>query len=110
MDLLFTKLKVSSMPTITNIEFRAIELNHKNGLVVTVRGDAPPGNARVARSKFWEASKRLPLGGLVALVTKKRGLPATVSLAILTTCESWASHDPKFADHRSARYQACLSI
>lgn len=80
----------SMMPVIANIQFCGIDLDHKHGLVVHVRGDAPPGNARSlfpgVRTRFWEAGKRLPLGGLVAIVSKEKGREASVSLATLTTC------------------------
>jgi len=79
------------MPLISNIEFSGIALDHKHGLVVHVRGDSPPGNARSnspgVRKAFWENGKRLPQGGLVAVVTKETGRPASVSLALLTTCK-----------------------
>lgn len=79
------------MPLVANIEYCGITLDHKHGLVVHVIGDAPPGAARSAvpntRKRFWEQGKRLPLGGLVALVTKEPLMPASVSLALLTTCE-----------------------
>ena len=80
------------MPLVANIEFCGIQLDHRHGLVVHVVGDSPPGAARSfnanTRKKFWEQGKRLPLGGLVALVTKEALMPAKVSLAILTTCKS----------------------
>ena len=79
------------LPIITNITYRALGLNYKHGLILDVQGDSPPGPARVGgiaqRRQFWEQGKRLPLGGLVALVTKEPRVPATVSLAVLTTCK-----------------------
>lgn len=79
------------MPVLTNIEIVGIATDIKHGIIVEVQGDAPPGPARSPsiglRKQFWEAGKRLPLGGLVALVSKDPGQAATVSLAILTTCE-----------------------
>lgn len=77
------------MPVITNIEMIGIAIDLKHGLVVQLQGDAPPGPARssqVQRKQFWDAGKRLPMGGLVGLVSKDHGQTATVSLAILTTC------------------------
>lgn len=79
------------MPVITNIEIIGIATDLKHGIVVQLQGDAPPGPARSGshglRKQFWEAGKRLPMGGLVGLVSKDAGQAATVSLAILTTCE-----------------------
>lgn len=79
------------MPLISSIEYCGLDLNHKHGLVIHVRGDTPPGAARSgahsARRRFWEQGKRLPQGGLVAIVTKERSQAATVSLALLTTCK-----------------------
>lgn len=78
------------MPLIANIKYQGIDLSHKHGVVVLVRGDAPPGAARSpsgsTRKRFWEQGKRLPMGGLVALLTKTQGHKATVSLALITTC------------------------
>ncbi|BEJ11584.1 hypothetical protein CspHIS471_0200440 [Cutaneotrichosporon sp. HIS471] len=62
------------------------------GLVIHIAADAPPGRARIgtfkARSEFWETSKRMPQGGLVALITKnKAGTGAQeleVAIATLT--------------------------
>lgn len=70
------------MPLVSNIEFSAITLDHKHGLVVHVRADAPPSYARSALpatpKRFWKQGKSVPLGGLVALVTKEPLVPATV--------------------------------
>lgn len=78
------------MPLVPNIDMCGITLDHKHGLVVHVRGDRPPGAARSdnpdTRRRYWEQGKRLPQGGLIALVTKEASMPAYVSLAILTTC------------------------
>ncbi|RXK38429.1 hypothetical protein M231_04338 [Tremella mesenterica] len=69
------------MPVLTHIEFQALDLSHKFGLVVYVRGDAPPGPARShnpsVRKTFWDQGKRLQMGGLVALVHKELGVPAS---------------------------------
>lgn len=85
------------MPLFTGVEFEDISTNHRNGLVIEVQTDAPPGQARShnlgERKRFWQDGKRLQMGGLVALVTKPRNKPATVSLAVLTTRESEDRHD-----------------
>ena len=86
------RLNTSMMPVISGIEFCDFHLDSKYGLVVLARGDTPPGPARSrnasTRKQFWEQGKRLQQRGLVAIVTKARLKAATVSLALLTTCES----------------------
>jgi hypothetical protein len=85
---------VRTMPIITHIEYHGLSLTPKNGLVVIVRGDTPPGDARAQtherRRQFWEKGKRLPVEGLVAIVSKETHMPPTVSLALLTTREQAA--------------------
>lgn len=77
------------MPVITHIELVGISSDMRHGVIVELHGDAPPGPARAGnvtqRNQFWKAGKRLPMGGLVAIVTKEPGQAASVSLAILTT-------------------------
>lgn len=79
------------MPVITGIRVAGIDVEDKHGVVIQLQGFAPPGQARSPnpgmRKQFWEGGKRLPLGGLVALITKEPGKYATVTLALLTTCK-----------------------
>lgn len=72
--------------------FVGLELGTRDGLVVLASADAPPGRfARDerpgARRRFWEESRRMPQGGLVAVMTKHKCGNATVAVATLTMSE-----------------------
>lgn len=72
-------------------------MDSRHGLVIHVTADAPPGKARTtnrnARIEYWEHGKRLPQGGLVAVVTKDKQGPSNtghelnIAVAILTMSE-----------------------
>lgn len=51
-------------------------MDNRRGLVIHVTADAPPGKARAtvlkSRTEYWENGKRMPQGGLVAVVTKNK--------------------------------------
>jgi len=72
----------------TGVKFQSIDTD-KRGVTTSFLLDAPPGKARGAsagqRAAFWEGvgSKRLMLGGLVALVWKPNDRPVEVHLGVI---------------------------
>lgn len=61
------------------------------GMVILASADSPPSVARAIslkkRQNFWEGSPRLPMGGLVAIVTKRGDVAARFAMATLTMSE-----------------------
>lgn len=80
----------SRMPVLAGVIFVELMLDSHHGLVTIVSALAPPGAARskvaANRRAFWEKGKRLPLGGLVTVVTKGKRTHE-VAIATLTTSE-----------------------
>lgn len=88
---LLMALTPSRLPILTNVEFTTMSLDRRYGLVVHARADAPPGRSRVSslkgRTDYWQQSKRMPQGGLVALVTKYKHGEPQLAIGLLTTSE-----------------------
>ncbi|KAI9633256.1 uncharacterized protein MKK02DRAFT_29126 [Dioszegia hungarica] len=75
------------IPLISDIRFTGITLNRQFGLAFKVSASTPPGPARNAaqnsRYAFWSYGKRLMNGGMVALVTQRRGSAPEVRMAVI---------------------------
>ncbi|KAL1409336.1 hypothetical protein Q8F55_003318 [Vanrija albida] len=93
-----------AVPLLANIEFEGVALDHIAGLVVSASADSPPSAARATsmkkRQSFWESSPRLPMGGLVAIVTKRLGGDPTFALATLTMMPNQFRHSKPAHDDR----------
>lgn len=85
-------LTCSRLPILADVEFVHMSLDRRHGLVVHARASAPPGRPRTSavkgRADYWQQSKRMPQGGLVALVTKYQQGQPQLAIGILTTSES----------------------
>lgn len=76
------------LPILTDMRTVGAVLDRKHGVVVHVTANAPPGRARTkAAQQFWTEGKRLIARGLVAVINKKHGRLASVTLATIATCE-----------------------
>lgn len=85
------QLTRSRLPILTDISFVNLTLDRRHGLVVHARATAPPGRPRAttvkSRVDYWQQSKRMPQGGLVALVTRYKHGDAQLAIGILTMSE-----------------------
>jgi hypothetical protein len=95
-------LTCSRLPILTNVEYTGISLDSRRGLVIHVTADAPPGRARAgtpkARAEFWEAGKRMPQGGLVAVITKNKGGTGAQEMEVAIATLTISTSHPTTAD------------
>lgn len=81
----------SKLSILTHLEYTDCRLHYRHGLVAQVQTNSPPGDARSGnlwqRRQYWRGGKQLSCGGLVAVVTKEPDLPASVELALVTSCK-----------------------
>lgn len=100
------------LPILTGIKYTGVSLDSRHGMAIHVTADCPPGGARggsmKSRAEFWETGKRMPQGGLVAVITKnKEGTSAPemeVAIATLTMSASYFTIPGKRLTSRPKRF------
>lgn len=84
------------LPILANVSFATLTLDRRYGLVVHARATARPGRSRAltvkSRADYWQQSKRMPQGGLVAIVTQYKHSDPQLAIGILTMMTSRFAH------------------